>query len=90
MSEPDYKRFALAVLINSRDGNGGDVDGGTIEDVAKECGLLVGVEVSEPCGEYCVCAEYEAFPMSCYRYSTGVLKAIADKPEIGREGVTPL
>ena len=40
-----------------------DVDGGTIQDVAVECGLLVCRAMSSPCGENCRC---DAFPCECF------------------------
>lgn len=49
-----------------------DVDGGDIQDAAVEFGLLQAFEVSAPCGEACVCAEYGEFPHACYR-KTSVL-----------------
>ncbi len=47
----------------------GDVDGGTIQDKAIELGLLVEVEVTEPCGDDCYCAEWDDFPQKCLRES---------------------
>jgi len=44
-----------------------DVCGGDIQDKAKELGLLVSVEVTEPCGEECTCAEFGEFPQQCLR-----------------------
>lgn len=48
------------------------VDGGDIQDAAVEFGLLQAFEVSAPCGDACVCAEYGEFPHICYR-KTAVL-----------------
>lgn len=46
----------------------GDLDGGWLQDKAEECGLIVGVEVNEPCDlERCRCAEVGAWPLICYR-----------------------
>ena len=77
-AETDWQRLALAVLVDSRDNIGSDIDGGMVQDMATECGLLVKVEAREPCGESCACVEY-GFPSDCYRYSKGALKAIRDE-----------
>ena len=45
----------------------GDVDGGALQDIAEEHGLIKLVEVNEPCCEDCVCAEVGSFPLECYR-----------------------
>ncbi len=51
----------------------GDVDGGSIQDKLEELGILQPVRVSEPCGEFCMCVEYEAeFPTDCLRLVDGV------------------
>jgi hypothetical protein len=63
--------FARCILGESRRDGGCDVDGGTIQDYAEQCGLLVRVEVTEPCGERCWCAEYGDFPQRCLRYPEG-------------------
>lgn len=47
--------------------SGDDIDGGDVQDAAVEFGLLQAFEVSEPCGESCVCVEYGDFPQVCYR-----------------------
>lgn len=60
----DYGR---RVLEAHRELNG-DLDGGYLQDTAVECGLLAFVEVAEPCGENCNCAEYyDEFPAQCLR-----------------------
>jgi len=46
---------------------GGDLDGGDIQALAERHGLLRPVTVKEPCGEGCVCREYNDFPCRCYR-----------------------
>lgn len=55
----------------------GDVDGGHLQDLAVEHGLLVETTQAKPCREEgCTCAEYLAsdeFPTECYRY-TNLLK----------------
>lgn len=44
-----------------------DIDGGWFQDAALEAGVLVRVEVTEPCGENCFCAEWDDFPQTCIR-----------------------
>lgn len=55
----------------------GDVDGGHLQDMAVEHGLLVKTIQNKPClEEGCTCAEYLApdeFPTECYRH-TNLLK----------------
>ena len=43
------------------------VDGFDLQDLAEKHGLIVPHEATEPCGEYCACAEYDDFPQTCYR-----------------------
>jgi hypothetical protein len=80
--EPEMKpeeglvKFALLVLEESRD-DLGDLDGGWLQDKAEECGLLVRVTATEPCGEVCSCAEYDDFPQQCLRYSEEI-RALVD------------
>lgn len=74
--EPNWKAFALAVLKDSRENLGCDVDGAMVQEKATAHSLLVDVLVTESCGDYCNCAEF-GFPTSCYRYSPAVLKAFA-------------
>jgi hypothetical protein len=61
------RAFALDVL---EDFHLGDLDGGDRQDLAVKHGLLRSVEMTEPCGESCVCAEYGDFPMDCFRKTT--------------------
>jgi hypothetical protein len=55
----------------------GDIDGGTAQDSAVECGVLESRVVTEPCGEDCVCAEVDDFPLECYFVPDDVIKARA-------------
>lgn len=73
------EKFALACLAESRV-DFGDLDGGWIQDAAEALGLLVRVQVTEPCGENCNCAECGDFPMDCLRYAPDVLAMIEEKP----------
>ena len=61
----NFKEFANKILQVAFDGN--DLDGSDIQDIGVECGLLKEVMATEPCGENCVCAEYNDWPMECYR-----------------------
>lgn len=47
---------------------GGELDGGELQDMLVEAGILVPETVNEPCGENCACADYVfEFPTTCYR-----------------------
>lgn len=63
----------------------GDVDGGSAQYAMQRCGVLVAVEVTEPCGEDCRCAEYGDWPMQCYRYAPGIADAIAARQPTAQE-----
>jgi len=43
------------------------MDGGDVQDFGVAHRILVPVEVDEPCGDWCACAEYGDFPTTCYR-----------------------
>ena len=46
----------------------GDVDGGFLQEVAIEHGMIAPHEVTEPCNpDGCQCAEFSDFPLICYR-----------------------
>mgnify|MGYP001574533554 FL=1 len=60
------EQFGLACLIEMRD-ELGDLEGGWLQDKAEALGLLVRVDVTEPCGSTCRCAEYGEFPQECLR-----------------------
>lgn len=55
-------------------------DGGELQDLAERYGLLEAHEVVEPCGEGCNCAEFDDFPMQCYR-KTPLLKGEEPPPD---------
>jgi hypothetical protein len=61
------KAFALWALAGYRGDELGDIDGGDLQDKAEALGLLVGVTVTEPCGEGCNCMDWDDFPQTCYR-----------------------
>lgn len=45
-----------------------DLDGGDLQEIAEKFGLIKPIQVSEPCGPSCSCAEYDStFPTTCYR-----------------------
>lgn len=45
----------------------GSLDGGDIQDLALEHGVLKEVDILEPCSEFCACAEVTEGPYKCYR-----------------------
>lgn len=66
-------RFAGAILARHRGDDPhdiGDVDGGTIQELAVKHGLFESRRVAAPCGDCCVCAEVGDFPRDCYFHST--------------------
>lgn len=72
----DYKKIVEGVskdiLEASNWPDGGDLDGGTLQDILVKWGILTPVIAHEACGEHCVCAEYydrEEFMegVTCYR-----------------------
>ena len=61
----NFKEFANEMIALSKDSD--FIDGGDIQNAAIRCGLLKEVMATEPCGEKCACAEYDDWPMECYR-----------------------
>jgi len=58
----------LVHKLAERTWEGGELDGGELQDLLLEAGILVPVEVAEPCGENCNCADYDCeFPTTCNR-----------------------
>lgn len=57
--------FARAIM----DERYGNLDGGKLQDLGVKHGLLIPTEVTDVCGENCVCEEYGDFPQTCYRFS---------------------
>lgn len=45
----------------------GSIDGPEIEHIGLKHGVLLAVEVAEPCSEECECAEVGGIPGTCYR-----------------------
>jgi hypothetical protein len=68
-AERDLLRaFAQAVMRGFPETHG--VDGFEAQDLAVKYGLLAPVEVTEPCGEGCACAEFDddfSGGATCYR-----------------------
>lgn len=75
------QRFAGLVLKNHRnDGYPGDMDGGTLQHLALECGLIEWFSAPEPCGEHCSCSESALpgeWPLNCL-HSTAAGKSCID------------
>jgi hypothetical protein len=63
-SREQVTEFAREILLNRF----GTLDGGDLQDLGVKHGLLVPIEATEPCGEACVCVEYDDFPQTCYRF----------------------
>lgn len=71
-TEPDFKGFAEKVIREAWEGRDfGPMDGGDVEDIGVEFGILKPVTMAAPCGENCACEEYAGsseFPLTCYRF----------------------
>ena len=68
-------RFAGRILtVTRKEYGGGDVEGGDVQEWMLADGLLETRMVTEPCGESCVCAEWDEFPQDCH-----FLTALGDK-----------
>lgn len=61
-------------VIRSSSFVGADLCGGDVQEKAAALGLLVEVQVTEPCCEECSCSEDGSWPVTCYRFA-GVLDA---------------
>lgn len=72
--------FAAAIVRPLMRGDIHSLDGFDLQDMAVKAGLLAPVEVLEPCGGECACAQFGAdFPTTCYRL-TEAGKALPDAP----------
>jgi hypothetical protein len=68
------RQFALAIIAPNGDYNTGDLDGDYVEEQALKFGLLEKKMMQDPCGDHCMCLEYDAgFPTQCNRF-TALLK----------------
>jgi hypothetical protein len=75
------RRFAQRVMKVWPEGS---LDAPELQDLAETCGLLRPVEIAEPCGDDCNCANYGVpFPAYCYR-TTELL--YPDAARAAREG----
>ena len=68
---PDLVKFAQRMLRDWPE-YGLDMDGGELQEIAVECGLLYPVRMDAPCSDdVCNCADCGAtFPTTCYRRAT--------------------
>ena len=71
-NKPDFEAFSRWVLdqFYDSDCSGVDIDGGTLQEKACEFGVMKRVSVTEPCCEFCPCAEFignDGIPAYCYR-----------------------
>ena len=67
-----WAAFGRAVMAQHKDGDCGDVDGGSIQELGVQTGVLQIVEAKEPCAEEgCMCAATCGdWPVDCYRVVT--------------------
>lgn len=63
-NEARYISLIRAIVRSWPDG---DLDGGELQELAYQHGILERREVTEPCGDACRCADYGDFPATCYR-----------------------
>lgn len=74
-------RYGLAVFDEHRT-ECGDIDGGTLQDLAQKFGLVEEVRVTESCGAGCHCVDWDDFPQDCLRDTealTACRSALASK-----------
>lgn len=57
-------KFARKVMASWPEG---DIEGGDLQDIAVETGLLTKIIATASCGEGCRCIGYDTFPQTCYR-----------------------
>lgn len=67
----DLERFAREIM--QREFEGYDLDGGILQDIALQCGVIVEVTMLKPCSEgmedegFCACADAGCeFPTKCF------------------------
>ncbi len=65
------RAFVIAVIYTAA--LDGYIDDDDIKSFGVEHGLLIEAEVTESCGQGCMCEEAGAFPMTCFK-KTAVLK----------------
>lgn len=68
--------FGAKVLeLHRNGGEPGDVDYDDLHHAAITTGVVIEVNVTEPCGEHCICSSCvgsDGFPTTCIRYAPGV------------------
>lgn len=84
-AEPEpLKAFARQVLRDAL--NGAGFDGGDLQELAVQLGLLVPTKMEAPCDpDACVCAEVTDFPTTCYRFSPLISERAAPPAGLGEE-----
>jgi len=65
--------FGKWCIEEARKFGGDNIDGGDAEEQMVELGILGYVEVTEPCGDVCSCAEWDDFPQECLRFTPEIL-----------------
>lgn len=70
VSVPGVLEFAVEILRGALEG--GNFDGGDIQEMGVRHGLLFPEHRTERCGEHCECAEY-GFPVECFRIARALL-----------------
>jgi len=76
MSVPDYLLNFCNEIIDH--GFVGDIDGGSIQDIAERHGLLRKETMTERCSEVCSCADSSDFPTTCYRKTALLLPSLIE------------
>ena len=67
---------AMAAILDEIVDGCCDIEGGWLQEQLLASGVLMRVEVTEPCGEWCQCREWDDFPQTCVRHSPVALRAI--------------
>jgi hypothetical protein len=67
-----WAAFGRAVMAQHKDDDCGDVDGGSLQELGVQTGVLEIVEAKGPCAEEgCMCAAMGGdWPVDCYRVVT--------------------
>lgn len=85
--------FGAKVLeLHRNEGEPGDVDYDDLHKAAITTGVLIQVDVAEPCREDCNCASYvgeDGFPTTCNRYAPGVKQIMQRANELYIKKVKP-
>lgn len=71
----EFGKWAIQEL---REHIGDDLHGGEAQDQMKALGILETIDVIEPCGEDCSCAEYGPFPQQCLMLTGEALATIKE------------